>query len=211
MTTERTKQTKIAIGHECPQLLCFPFAGGTASFFDQMEQDLAGSVDVITFEYPGHGERHKESLCQDMNELADDVFKQFFKKIFREKYIGDTYALFGYSMGAIVLVEVLIKILTSIFPKPKHIFLAAHAPKTEKEILSYSSDELNKWIKARLIKLETVPEQLKNNDTFWHLHMSLYRTDYIILAKNNIEDLELRTGIPATIFYSETDTPLKER
>ena len=38
-------------------LLCFPFAGGTASFFDMIEKDLEG-IDLVKLEYAGHGTRH---------------------------------------------------------------------------------------------------------------------------------------------------------
>ena len=209
MTTERAKRTEQAISHELPQLFCFPFAGGTASFFDQIEQDLAGAtkatVNIVKFEYPGHGEHRKEPLCETISVLADDMFTRF-----RASYVGGIYALFGYSMGTIVLVEVLRRILASIYPAPKHIFLAAHEPKTIHEILSYASDELDDWVKARIMNLGTVPEQLRNNKTFWRIYLPIYRANYIMLAKYSFENLRFQTSIPATIFYSETDTPLKE-
>lgn len=187
-----------------PQLFCFTFAGGTASFFDDVERDLP-NIEVVKLEYAGHGNRHKEVLYRDYQELADDMFT-----CFRKFYNGREYSLFGYSMGTITLVEVLRRILASIFPKPEDVFLAAHGPCTKAELLSFLPDELDEWVKKRTISFGTVPEKLIDNKTFWRMYLPLYRHDYTMLAHYDFNDLHLTTNIPATIFYSETDTPLKE-
>ena len=46
------------------QIFCFTYAGGSAAFFDVIEKDLKG-VDVVKFEYAGHGIRHKEGFYRD--------------------------------------------------------------------------------------------------------------------------------------------------
>ena len=209
------------------QLFCFTFAGGTASFFDQIEKDLGTPVDneavntvtsavdsagsminVIKLEYAGHGARHREPLYRNYQELADDLFDQF-QHLYAQG-VGNDYALFGYSMGTITLVEVLRRILASVLPAPKHIFLAAHEPHTKAELLTFTPDEMDEWVKDRTIKFGTVPEKLLNNKTYWRMYLPLYRHDYTLLAHYDFENLSLETDIPATIFYSETDTPLKE-
>lgn len=225
------------------QLFCFTFAGGTASFFDQIEQDLSGSgIACVKLEYAGHGERHREPLYNDFSALADDMFEQF-RASYYSVYDSSSsnsdsgssdssgldssnsnnysdysdysdYSLFGYSMGTITLVEVLRRLLmplgSSTLPAPKHVFLAAHEPHTHKELLSFNPDELDSWVKERTLKFGTVPEKLINNKTFWRMYLPLYRADYALLAGYNFENLNLHTDIPATIFYSEADTPLKE-
>lgn len=197
------------------QLFCFTFAGGAASFFDQISNDLAVSnIDCVKLEYSGHGARHREPLYRDHQELADDLFGQFQHLYVRGRESGltscDNYALFGYSMGSITLVEVLRRILASVLPAPKHIFLAAHEPHTKAELLTFTPDEMDEWVRDRTIKFGTVPEKLLNNKTYWRMYLPLYRHDYTLLAHYDFENLSLETDIPATIFYSETDTPLKE-
>lgn len=186
-----------------PQLFCFTYAGGTASFFDQIEKDLP-DVSVIKLEYAGHGERRKEFFYEGFNELADDMLREV-----KDRLIGD-YALFGYSMGSITLVEVLKRIIVEGMPMPKHVFLAAHEPHTKSELLGYTSDELDEWVKQRTINFGGVPDKLVNNKAFWRMYLPLYRADYSIIGKYEFEKLELRTMIPATVFYSETDTPLSD-
>lgn len=184
------------------QLFCFTYAGGNASFFDGIEKDIP-ELNVVKFEYSGHGTRHREPLYQSFDELANDMFRQF-----KEQYDGGNYALFGYSMGTISLVEVLKRILDdNSLPAPIRVFLAAHEPHTKYELEGFSPDELDEWVKDRTIKFGTVPEKLLNNNSFWRMYLPLYRADYSIIGKYIFEELNLKTDIPATLFYSESDTP----
>lgn len=187
-----------------PQLFCFTYAGGTASFFDTIEAEL-DCAELVKFEYAGHGTRHKEPLYSDFNELADDLFNRF-----KLSYKGADYSLFGYSMGTISLVEVLKRIISSGINLPKYIFLAAHEPHTKTELLGYSSEELDEWVIDRTIRFGAIPERLINNKAFWRMYLPIYRSDYSIIGKYDFENLNLKTVVPVTVFYSETDTPKRE-
>ena len=44
------------------KLICLTYAGGNATFYDQLQKELSKSVEVIALEYAGHGQRHKEPL-----------------------------------------------------------------------------------------------------------------------------------------------------
>ncbi len=185
-----------------PQLFCFSFAGGNASFFDDLDNDLP-EIEVMKLEYSGHGTRHKEPLYNDFNDLADDMYNAI-----HCLYSNNTeYALFGYSMGTISLVEVLRRIIElKELPLPRCVFLAAHEPKTKDFFVNYDSSEVNAWVKNRTIQFGAVPQILIDNESYWRMYLPLYKADYSIIGKYSFEDLVLKTKIPATVFYSETDT-----
>lgn len=188
-----------------PQLFCFTYAGGTATFFEGIEKDLL-EFDLVKLEYAGHGTRHKEAFYQDFDELADDMFR-----LLKEQYAGGQYSLLGYSMGTITLVEVLKRILAdNDMEVPSHVFLAAHEPHSKAELIGFTDDELDEWVKNRTIRFGAVPEKLLNNKSFWRMYLPIYRADYGIIGNYSFEKLTLRTTIPTTVFYSETDTPRKE-
>jgi len=188
-----------------PQLFCFTYAGGNAAFFDVIEKDLP-EIELVKLEYSGHGTRHKESYYRDFGELTDDMFR-----LLRERYSGEAYSLFGYSMGTIALAEVLKRIIAdSMMVNPSHVFLAAHEPHSKEELIGFTDDELDEWVKDRTIKFGAVPEKLLNNKSFWRMYLPIYRADYSIIGKYSFEELSLKTTIPATVFYSETDTPRSE-
>ena len=185
-----------------PQIFCYTFAGGTASFFDPIEKDLP-ALELVKPDYAGHGIRRKEPFYRDYSELADDLHSRF-----RAEYSGGKYALFGYSMGAITAAEILKRILADPeFPIPVHIYLAAHEPHTKAELAGYAPEEADERVKERTIRFGGVPEKLLENKSFWRTYLPLYKADYSLIGKYRFEDLHFQTEIPATVFYSETDTP----
>ena len=184
-----------------PQIFCFTYAGGNAAFFNDIEKDLP-SYELVKLEYSGHGTRHKEPLYQKFDELADDLYDRI-----KNEYNGFEYALFGYSMGTISLVEVLKRIVDKHeMPLPGNVFIAAHEPMTKVEFAGNTQEEQNEWVKQRTIRFGTVPEKLINNKSFWRMYLPLYRADYSMIGKYRFEDLVLKSDIPAVVFYSETDT-----
>ena len=65
-------------------------------------------------------------------------------------------------------------------------------------------------MKARTIQFGAVPEKLINNKSFWRMYLPIYRADYSIIGKYKFENLKLKSDIPATVFYSESDTPFAD-
>lgn len=183
-----------------PQLFCFTYAGGRAAFFDRLREDLPGA-DVQAPEYPGHGERHREPLLTDLSALADDQFR-----LFRAAYSGGSYALLGYSMGSVTLVEVLRRILENGYPAPVCVFPAAHMPYTDPELAG--EDVPDEVLRERTIAFGAVPEQLLQNKSFWRMYLPLFRADYTLLGRYRFDRRPFPPQIPAVVFYSETDTPL---
>ena len=56
------------------RLFCFTFAGGSKSFFDQLEGWIDASIELVKLEYAGHGTRHRERFYKDFFELAEDMY-----------------------------------------------------------------------------------------------------------------------------------------
>jgi surfactin synthase thioesterase subunit len=81
------------------RLVCFPHAGGSASYFYPVAQALAADIDVIAVQYPGRQNRRLEPCCDSISELADQVGREL-------RAEPAPIAFFGHSMGAIVAFEV---------------------------------------------------------------------------------------------------------
>ena len=187
------------------QLFCFAYAGGSASFFDVIEEDIP-DIEFIKLDYAGHGKRHKEPFYDNFDQLSDDCFR-----LVSEAQNGEDYGLFGYSMGSITVVEILKRIEATIgIKKPSHVFIAAHEPHSKSELIGYSDSKLDEWVKERTIRFGGIPEKLIHNNSFWRMYLPIYRADYSLIRKYRFEDLNLCTDIPVSIFYSEKDTPKTE-
>ncbi|MEU5126970.1 thioesterase II family protein [Streptomyces mobaraensis] len=81
------------------RLLCFPFAGGSASYFFGLSRLLSPGVEVLAVQYPGRQDRHAEPCLESVPDLADAVVAQLPPD-------DKPFALFGHSMGALVAFEV---------------------------------------------------------------------------------------------------------
>ncbi|MGW1200505.1 thioesterase II family protein [Streptomyces sp. NPDC002536] len=84
------------------RLVCFPHAGGSASFYRTWAQHLdPAAVELQIVQYPGRESRIAEPLVGSMEELAPAVAEVLRAEAGRET------VLFGHSMGAAVAYEVL--------------------------------------------------------------------------------------------------------
>lgn len=184
------------------QLFCFTYAGGTASFFDNIKNHMK-FVDLVSFDYAGHGKRFREPFYKSFSELADDLYIKL-----KEKYTGGHYSLFGYSMGTISVVEILKRIIeSSSIRAPDYVFLAAHEPFSKNFLCTNNKLELDNLVKKITIGFGDIPEELINNQSFWRMYLPIYRADYSIINEYNFDNLLIRFDIPSVIFYSEKDTP----
>ncbi|MEV0589374.1 alpha/beta fold hydrolase [Nonomuraea sp. NPDC050310] len=87
-------------GGGAPRLLCFPHAGGSASYFFPLAGLLAPAAEVLAVQYPGRQDRRTEPCRHDLHELAAEIFT-------RLKGSGEPpLTLFGHSMGATLAYEV---------------------------------------------------------------------------------------------------------
>lgn len=84
---------------EC-QLICFPHAGGSASFYQPVARLLAPSTQVWAIQYPGRQDRRAERGLTSIDELAEAVADRL------GPLSGTPFAFFGHSMGAVVSFEV---------------------------------------------------------------------------------------------------------
>lgn len=85
------------------RLLCFPHAGGAASYFTGLSAALRPDVDVVAVQYPGRQDRRAEPFATDLAALAGQIVDRL------DEHAGPggpPLVLFGHSMGATVAYEV---------------------------------------------------------------------------------------------------------
>lgn len=82
------------------RLVCFPHAGGGASFYGRWSRWLPPAVELLVVQYPGREDRLREAPVNDLHSLADLVAEALAPLLHRP------LALFGHSLGAAVAYEV---------------------------------------------------------------------------------------------------------
>jgi surfactin synthase thioesterase subunit len=82
------------------RLVCFPHAGGSASYYYQLSKLLAPGIEVLAIQYPGRQDRRAEGCVDRIPVLADRVAAAL------RGWDDAPFAFFGHSMGSIVAFEV---------------------------------------------------------------------------------------------------------
>ncbi|MFF1505596.1 thioesterase II family protein [Streptomyces sp. NPDC058316] len=82
------------------RLVCFPHAGGAASYYFPLSRQLAPTVETWAVQYPGRQDRRKEPLLTSLSDMADAAFEAL------RPHVRPPYSFFGHSMGALLAFEV---------------------------------------------------------------------------------------------------------
>jgi surfactin synthase thioesterase subunit len=82
------------------RLVCFPHAGGAASYYLPLSKSLTPGVEVLAVQYPGRQDRRREQFIDDIHRLADCVVATLNLRDDRP------FAFFGHSLGATLAFEV---------------------------------------------------------------------------------------------------------
>ncbi len=189
-------------------LFCLSYAGGTSAFYDKLEACLEPDIDIVKLEYSGHGSRIRAPLLDTIEATVQDLLPLIQSKLSENE--SSEYAFMGYSMGSIVVLELLNCLNKKHLKCPVYVFLAAHEPMTKVILSGIPDNELDEYAKQRTIEFGGVPDNLLNNKAFWRMYLPLYKADYQMISRYCFEQVELKANIPATIFYSEEDTRYSE-
>ncbi|MFG2531758.1 thioesterase II family protein [Streptomyces sp. NPDC048516] len=152
-------------------LVCFPHAGGSASYFVPFSHSLAGDVDVLAVQYPGRQDRRREPLIDNIPELADRIFD-----ILKDLPIGPL-AFFGHSMGATVAFEVAQRFMQRTGTCPLWLFVSGRrAPSRHRQGSVHLCDD--SVLVAELRKVGGTDPRLLADEELLSTFLPVTRNDY---------------------------------
>ena len=152
------------------RLVCFPHAGGSASYYYPLSERFSPAIDVIALQYPGRQDRRQEACIKDLNVLADKITEQLVR-------LGDSPTLlFGHSMGATLAFEVALR-LERAGLYPERIFVSGRrAPSRYRhERVHQGSDD---QIVAELRTLAGTDQRVFGDEELLRMVLPAIRNDY---------------------------------
>lgn len=152
------------------RLVCFPHAGGSASYFHPVSAMLSPAVEVLAVQYPGRQDRHSEPLVDDLFVLADELAGVLAAET------GGPMAFFGHSMGASLAFEVARRLelrgtrLTGLFVSGRR------APSASRDERVHEKDD--EGLLAEVKRLSGTDAQVLENDELVRMVLPALRNDY---------------------------------
>jgi surfactin synthase thioesterase subunit len=178
-------------------LVCFPHAGGSASFYYPVSLALSPGVEVLAVQYPGRQDRRKEANIDNMADLADATFRAL-------RPLADRpLAFFGHSMGAVLAFEVALRLERDGVPPLTQLFVSGRrAPsRYQPESLCQQGDDA---IKAELRLLSGTDAWILGDPETLEMVMPAIRGDY-----RAIESYRYKPGqplsCPVTVLVGDSD------
>ncbi|WP_344866597.1 thioesterase II family protein [Planomonospora alba] len=152
------------------RLVCFPHAGGSASFYFPLAQTMPPSVEVVAVQYPGRQDRRHERPIDDIAELADRIAGEL------APWTDLPLALFGHSLGATLAFEVARRLERS-GTVPIGLFASGRrAPSRHRDERVHQGDD--RALLAQLKRLNGTDAQVFGDEEVVRMILPALRSDY---------------------------------
>jgi pyochelin biosynthesis protein PchC len=152
------------------RLVCFPHAGGSASYFFPLSQAMAPSVEVLALQYPGRQDRMAEQPLTSIRDFARHAFEAL------QPWADLPLVFFGHSMGATIAFEVA-RLLEQADISLQGLFVSGRrAPTTHRdERVHLLSDDA---IVAEVMMLDGTDSGLLSDTEFMRMILPAIKNDY---------------------------------
>lgn len=146
-----------------PRLVCFPHAGGSASWYQPFARHFDGRAELVAVQYPGRQDRRSEPLLDDVRALADRIAPL----LTHDRPLH----LFGHSMGALIAFEVALR------NQPDHLFVSGRrAPQIARNDRVHQQDDAG--LIAAVRKLAGTDARVFDNEDLVRMVLPAIRADY---------------------------------
>lgn len=182
------------------KLICLPHAGGSSLIYNNWKRKINSNIEIYSPELPGRGFRYKEEHPENLIAVVNDIYKEIIDDL-----TNSTYALFGHSMGALIIYELYKKIKSNNMPLPKALFISGmYSPTTniKERIHLYSDKKLVKKIK----ELEGTPKTILKSKSFIDTYIPIIRADYKMIETYKYKKTCLNITEPTFIFLGKKDS-----
>jgi surfactin synthase thioesterase subunit len=178
------------------RLVCFPHAGGSASFFLPVAAALSPAVDVVAIQYPGRQDRRAERPLTDVAALADRIRDV----LLRQPPLPVTF--FGHSLGATVGFETVRRLEASGSPVA-HLFASGRrAPSAQRDESVHLRDD--NGILAEVRRLNGTAASLLDDQELMRAALPSLRADYQAAETYRCAP-EVTIGCPVTVLTGDAD------
>ncbi len=187
------------------RLYCFPFAGGSAVIFNDLRRYLYDYVEVVPVEYAGRGKRFREAKYATISDAVDDLYN-----LMKPELPKVPYAILGYSFGALIIYEIIKRLMQEEDPLPLHaFFMACHAPHNRYGDFNFhelSDDKLTEVIR----QLGGISNEVINHDELLKIFIPIIKNDFKLYEQYDKNQDKVRLPLNITVVNAKYDKLISE-
>ncbi|MBY0116256.1 thioesterase domain-containing protein [Paenibacillus sp. FSL R5-0623] len=182
------------------RLYCVPYAGGSASIYNKWKKGLSESIVLNPVELAGRGLKFSKPLYESIQQSVDDVFDYISSDLPDE----EPYALFGHSLGSLIIYELYNKMHEEQFRKPIHMFFSGReTPDYKKEQVYYHLPE-GQFI-DRIKEMGGTPDEFFENQQLMDMFIPILRKDLEMNETYTYEEKPYKLQCDITILNGAED------
>lgn len=184
------------------KLFCWPFAGGSASYYLSWKQYLDETIEIIPVQLSGRGERYTDTPYNNFYEIAEEGYNYVLNNLGAE----EKFAFFGHSMGSWIVYEICKKIKNTKYEKKlAHVFFSANrAP-----FYKYEEKQIHELPKkefiSEILKLGGGKREILENKEFGTIFVDILRKDYTLIEEYRCSHNKLLLDCNISVFNGLQD------
>ena len=182
-------------------IVCIPCAGHGASFFRDWQRGLPADVQLVPLALPGREKRTREKPATSAVDIARDLLDDLGDL---RAVLGSRYALFGYSMGAVIGTALADELVTRQRPLPEALFVASKVPPHIARTRPPLHDLPDEELLAEVDKLDGLARQVEDDADLREWAVTLLRADLTVTEGYRPPD-EMRLPFPVRAFGGAAD------
>lgn len=182
------------------RLLCFPYAGGSASVFHTWARALPPGLEVLAVRLPGRADRWREPPFTRLDDVVDALAAPV------ARYAGEPFAFYGHSVGALVSFELARRLRRDVGREPDRLFVASCSPPLPDRPLPMLGTLDDAELRAKLADFGLAADVLAE-DELMEVLLPLIRAD-LGIADGYVDRAGEPLSCPVTAFRGERDAML---
>lgn len=187
------------------KLFCIPHAGGSSIPYHSWKDYLDDGIDFIPLDLPGHMPRIREPLCENIDELVDELAQSVQSHLSHH----DMYSIYGHSMGGMLLYFLYFRLLEYGCEPPTHLFFSSRWPPYHHNEKAYCNLDNVEEFKTKLIHMGGFKDEILNNQQLIDYYMNVLLADYRLIQSVTISSPH-RIDADITVLWSDREPDIED-